>query len=142
GTAVGVITVGRSGAGGGPRPFTEKEIALLQTFADQGVIAVENVRLFRELEARTGELARSVEELQALGEVGQAVSSTLDLPTVLATIVARAVQLSGTSGGVVYEYDESTQEFQLRASHQTEEELVEVLRARPIRLGEGATGLA
>jgi signal transduction histidine kinase len=142
GTAVGVITVGRSGAGGGPRPFTEKEIALLQTFADQGVIAVENVRLFRELEARTGELARSVEELQALGEVGRAVSSTLDLPTVLATIVARAVELSGTSGGVIYEYDEAAQVFQLRASHRIEEALVEVLRERPVRLGEGATGLA
>ena len=106
------------------------------------MIAVENVRLFRELEARTRELARSVEELQALSEVGRAVSSTLDLPTVLATIVARAVQLSGTSGGVVYEYDESTQEFQLRASHRTEEELVEVLRLAPVRLGEGATGQA
>ena len=106
------------------------------------MIAVENVRLFQELEARTRELARSVEELQALSEVGRAVSSTVDLPTVLATIVARAVQLSGTSSGVVYEYDEATQEFQLRASHRTEEELVEVLRARPVRLGEGATGLA
>ena len=106
------------------------------------MIAIENVRLFRELEARTRELARSVEELQALSEVGRAVSSTLDLPTVLATIVARAVQLSGTSGGVIYEYDEVGQEFQLRASHRTEEELVEALRATPIRLGEGATGQA
>ena len=141
GSAVGVISVGRSDPAGGPRPFTEKEIVLLQTFADQGVIAVENVRLFRELEARTGELARSVEELQALSDVGRAVSSTLDLPTVLATIVARAVQLSGTSGGGIYEYDEATQEFHLKASHRTEEELVEVLRARPVRLGEGATGL-
>ena len=95
GRAVGAIGVGRSGPGGAARPYSEKQIALLQTFADQGVIAVENVRLFRELEARTRELARSVEELQALSEVGRAVSSTLDLPTVLATIVARAVQLSG-----------------------------------------------
>ena len=100
------------------------------------------MRLFQELEARTRELARSVEELQALSDVGRAVSSTLDLPTVLATIVARAVQLSGTSGGVVYEYDEARQDFQLRASHRIEEELVEVLRARPVRLGEGATGQA
>src|SRR5262249_47097782 len=69
------------------RPFTEKQIALLKTFADQAVIAIENVRLFQELEARTRELARSVGELKALGEVGQAVSSTLDLQTVLSTIV-------------------------------------------------------
>jgi signal transduction histidine kinase len=140
GSALGVISVARSDPAGGPRPYTEKEIALLRTFADQAVIAVENVRLFRELEARTRELARSVEELQALSDVGRAVSSTLDLPTVLSTIVARAVQLSGTSGGVVYEYDEASQAFQLRASHRTEDELVEVLRATPIRLGEGATG--
>ena len=142
GRAVGAIGVGRSGPGGAARPYTEKELALLQTFADQGVIAVENVRLFRELEARTRELARSVEELQALSEVGRAVSSTLDLPTVLATIVARAVQLSGTSSGGLYEYDEATQTFHLQTSHRAEAELVEALRASPIQLGEGATGRA
>jgi signal transduction histidine kinase len=65
------------------RPFTDKQIGLLETFADQAVIAIENTRLFRELEERTRELARSVEELRALGEVGQAVSSSLDLPEVL-----------------------------------------------------------
>ncbi len=124
------------------RPFSRRQIELLETFADQAVIAIENVRLFTELQERTRELARSVEELQALSEVGRAVSSTLDLPTVLTTIVARAVQLSATSGGVIYEYDEARQEFQLRASYRTEAELVEVLRARPIRLGEGATGQA
>ncbi|MGH7322812.1 MAG: ATP-binding protein [Candidatus Rokuibacteriota bacterium] len=123
-------------------PFSDKQIKLLETFADQAVIAIENVRLFQELQARTRELARSVEELQALGEVGQAVSSTLDLQTVLTTIVSRAVQLSGTGGGVIYEYDEATQEFDLRASHRMEEELVEVLRAAPIHLGEGTTGQA
>ena len=67
------------------RPFTPAQIKLLETFADQAVIAIENVRLFQELEARTRELARSVGELKALGEVGQAVSSTLDLETVLDT---------------------------------------------------------
>ncbi|MGH8513001.1 MAG: GAF domain-containing protein, partial [Gammaproteobacteria bacterium] len=74
-------------------PFTPAQIKLLETFADQAVIAIENVRLFQELQARTGELARSVGELRALGEVGQAVSSTLDLQTVLSTIVGHAVQL-------------------------------------------------
>ena len=57
-------------------------------FADQAVIAIENVRLLNELRARTDELARSVGELQALGEVSQAVNSTLDLEQVLTTIVA------------------------------------------------------
>ena len=60
-------------------PFTEKQIALVTTFADQAVIAIENARLFNELRARTTELGRSVEELKMLSEVGQAVSSTLDL---------------------------------------------------------------
>ena len=123
---------------GGP-PFHDKQIKLLKTFADQAVIAIENVRLFQELEARTRELAQSVGELKALGEVGQAVSSTLDLQTVLSTIVGHAVQLSGTRGGVIYEYDEATQEFHLRASHRMEDELVEALRATPVRPGQGAT---
>jgi two-component system, NtrC family, sensor kinase len=124
------------------KPFTDKQIELVTTFADQAVIAVENVRLFQELQARTRELARSVGELKALGEVGQAVSSTLDLQTVLSTIVRHAVQLSGTDCGVIYEYDEASQEFHLRASHRMEEELVEAIRAAPFRLGEGARGRA
>jgi GAF domain-containing protein/anti-sigma regulatory factor (Ser/Thr protein kinase) len=135
---IGVIVIRRTEV----RPFTDKQIALLKTFADQAVIAIENVRLFQELEARTSELARSVGELKALGEVGQAVSSTLDLQTVLSTIVGHAVQLSGTDSGVIYEYDEGGQEFHLRASHRMEEELVEAIRAAPIRQGEGATGRA
>jgi len=138
GVAIGVITIRRQEI----RPFTDKQIALLKTFADQAVIAIENVRLFQELESRTRELARSVGELKALGDVGQAVSSTLDLQTVLSTIVGHAVQLSGTDGGVIYEYDEATENFLLRASYRMEEGLVETLRAAPIRMGEGATGRA
>jgi signal transduction histidine kinase len=138
GTPIGVINVRRTEV----RPFSDKQIKLLETFADQAVIAIENVRLFQELEARTRELARSVGELKALGEVGQAVSSTLDLQTVLSTIVGHAVQLSGTSGGVIYEYDDGREEFNLRASHDMEEEVFEALKATPIRLGQGATGQA
>jgi GAF domain-containing protein len=138
GVAVGCIVVRRTEV----RPFTEKQIALLKTFAHQAVIAIENVRLFQELQARTYELARSVGELKALREVGQAVSSTLELETVLATIVSHAVQLSGTDCGVIYEYDEAAQEFHLRASHRMEEEAVEAVRLTPVRLGEGATGRA
>src|SRR5262249_8085406 len=124
------------------RPFSHKQIKLLETFADQAVIAIENVRLFQELESRTRELAQSVGELRALGEVGQAVSSTLDLQTVLSTIVRHAVQLSRTDGGVVYEHDESKEEFHLRASHLMEADLVELLKATPVRPGQGATGRA
>jgi signal transduction histidine kinase len=122
------------------QPFTDKQVVLLQTFADQAVIAIENVRLFQELQARTRELARSVGELQALGEVGRAVSSTLDLETVLATIVSRASQLSGTDGGAIYEYDEDTETFLLRATQNLDPELVELLRSTFIKKGEGAMG--
>src|SRR5262249_48680841 len=138
GEFIGVLTARRTEV----RPFTPAQIKLLETFADQAVIAIENVRLFQELESRTRELARSVGELKALGEVGQTVSSTLELETVLATIVSHAVQLSGTDSGVIYEYDVASQEFHLRASHRMEEELVEAIRAAPFRLGEGATGRA
>ncbi|MGE5060595.1 MAG: GAF domain-containing protein, partial [Betaproteobacteria bacterium] len=138
GISIGAIFIRRTVV----RPFTEKQIELLKTFADQAVIAIENVRLFQELESRTQELARSVGELKALGEVGQAVSSTLDLQTVLSTIVGRAVQLSGTNCGIIYEYDEPTREFHLRASYQMEEELVKAYQATPLHPGEGATGRA
>jgi signal transduction histidine kinase len=140
GAPIGVIGVTRSAADGGPRPFSDKETALLQTFADQGVIAVENVRLFRELEARTRELGRSVEELQALSEVGRAVSSTLDLDTVLQTIVTRASQLAGTDACSVYEYDEATEAFHLRATHNLDEEVVSLARRTPTHKGEGVQG--
>src|SRR5262249_19164471 len=116
GMTVGTIGVWRPEV----RPFTDQQIALLRTFADQAVIAIENVRLFQELQARTRELGESVEKLTALGEVGRAVSSTLDLQTVLDTIVARAVQLSGAKAGVIFEYHGATQQSHLGATHQTD----------------------
>src|SRR5262245_33928546 len=136
GHAIGVIGVSRSE----PRPFSDAQIELLKTFADQAVIAIENVRLFTELQARTQELTRSVGQLTALGEVGRAVSSTLDLDTVLSTIVSRAIQLSGTDGGSVYEYDEATEEFSLRASRDLPEAYVAQVRDTRPRKGEGAVG--
>jgi GAF domain-containing protein len=97
--AIGALGVTRREPGG----FTDDENALLQTFADQAVIAIENARLLSELQTRTQELTRSVEQLTALGDVGRAVSSSLDLDTVLTTIVGRAVQLSDTDGGTIFE---------------------------------------
>jgi signal transduction histidine kinase len=131
GRPIGAITVARRVV----KPFTEKQIALLETFADQAVIAIENARLFRELRSR-------VEELQALGEVGHAVTATLDLEQVLSTIVSHAVDLSGTDAGAIYEFDEQAQAFALRATHQLGDDAVAALRATPPRLGEGAVGLA
>ncbi len=112
----------------------------METFADQAAIAIENARLVNELQARTAELTRSVHELQALGEVSQALSSTLDLETVLNTIVSRANQLAGTDGGSVYEYDEQSETFQLRATDNLDEDVVVVARRTPIPRGEGILG--
>jgi GAF domain-containing protein/CheY-like chemotaxis protein len=136
GVPIGVIGLLRTSV----KPFTDKQIELVTTFADQAVIAIENVRLFDEVQARTRELARSVEELRALGEVGQAISSTLDLQTVLSTIVARAMQLAGTDAGVIYEYDEPREVFVPRATEGLAAEIVETMISVPVRKGEGATG--
>src|SRR5262249_57578249 len=103
-------------------------------------IAVENDEVREELQSRTGEVGQAVAELRALGEVSQAVSSTLDLQTVLATIVARAVTLSGTSGGIIYEYDEAARQFHPRATHRMEDDFVQILASAPIPLGEEAAG--
>jgi two-component system, NtrC family, sensor kinase len=136
---IGVITIRRLEA----HAFTAKQVALVQTFADQAVIAIENVRLFQELEARTGDLTRSVEELRALSEVGRALSSTLDLPTVLDTILSRANVLAGTDGVVIYEFTADEQRFDLlRASESFDAALLAALRATPPIHGEGAVGRA
>jgi signal transduction histidine kinase/HAMP domain-containing protein len=135
---IGAIFVSRSVVS----PFSEREIALLQTFADQAVIAIENVRLFQELQSRTEQLGESVEQFRALAEVSQAVNSTLDLDQVLSTIVSRAVQLSGTSSGAVYEYEEADEQLRLRATYGLEPDVVETMLAKTLRVGEGAAGEA
>jgi signal transduction histidine kinase len=116
------------------RPFTDKQVAVLQTFADQAVIAIENARLFEQVQARTRELARSVEELRALGLVTRAVNSTLDLETVLSTIVRTAVELSGTDAGVIYVYSNRRRRFRLRATHGMDEDLVAAIRTHSSHL--------
>src|SRR5262245_2985799 len=98
--------------------------------------------LEHKVEQRTAELTRTVSELRALGEVGRAVSSTLDLDTVLDTIVARAGQLAGADGCSIYEYDEATEEFRLRATHNFEPGLAEAIRSTPLHKGEGVMGHA
>ena len=138
GKAIGAITVARAAAG----RFSENQVDLLKTFADQAVIALENVRLFKELQTRTVELTRSVEQLTALGEVSRAVSSTLDVETVLDTIVSRASQLAGADGAVIYEYDEGTEHFHVRSTHGFDTQFVEAIRGVPVRKGEGTPGRA
>ena len=120
----------------GISPFTDKQIALVETFADQAAIAIDNVRLLDELRERTNELGQSVGELRALGEVSQAVNSTLDLKTVLSTIVGRAVQLSRTDAGAIYVFDDAQQEFRLHATYGMSETMIAAITDQRIGLGD------
>ena len=129
---VGVISIFRQEV----RPFTNTQIELVQNFAAQAVIAIENTRLLSELRQRTDELGRSVDELRALGEVSQAVNSTLDLENVLSTIVAKAVQLSGTEAGAIYVFDDMQGKFYLRATYGMDQELIDTLTRQHIGLDE------
>jgi signal transduction histidine kinase len=127
-TLVGVLALARSRV----EPFTPRELELVATFADQAVIAIENARLLGALRDRSAELARSVEELTTLREVGQAVSSTLDLWTVLETIVKRAVTLAGAQAGAIYRYRKSDRQFKLGTTYGFDEALIARVRGAPI----------
>ncbi len=120
------------------RPFSQKQVDLVGTFADQAVIAIENVRLFKELQWRTDALTKSVGQLTALGEVGQAISSTLDIDKVLETVVTNAMRLTELDAGVIYEYDAVADHFELLASKNFGD--VAGLRGSALRAGEGAVG--
>jgi signal transduction histidine kinase len=99
-------------------------------------------RLEQQVKERTAELAQSVDELRALGDVTQAVNSTIDLQTVLSTIVAKATQLSSTDAGAIYVFDEAAQEFRLRATYGMDDAIIAEIRDRHMRIGETAIGIA
>jgi signal transduction histidine kinase/CheY-like chemotaxis protein len=124
------------------RLFTDKQIELVASFASQAVIAIENVRLLNQLRERTTELARSVGELRALGEVSQAINSTLDLESVLTTIVSQAVQLSSCQAGAIYVFDEAIQEFQLHAIYGMADDMVAAVREHHIKATDAEIGMA
>jgi len=136
GSPIGVIVLTRNAV----RPFTDKQIQLLTTFADQAGIAIENVRLVTALQVRTHELARSLEELRALGQTIQAVSSSLELDQVLGTIAEQATKLCDADGGLITEYVETAGVFQPRAGWNTSQELLRAIAAAPPTLGQGTTG--
>jgi signal transduction histidine kinase len=136
--AIGALSVVRRKSG----PLSDKQLAVLRTFAAQAVIAIENTRLLSELRQRTTDLGSSVGQLRALGEVSQAVNSTLDLETVLSTIVSNAVQLSGTDAGTIYVFDEVRQEFNLRATYGMNEEMIGALANQHIGLDEPSIAAA
>ncbi len=123
-------------------PFEDRAITLLTAFAAAAAIAVRNLDLVRALEARSAELAHKVDQLEALGKLGEAVSSSLDLGTVLSTIVMHAVQMSGTDGGSLMEFDEAEQHFFVRTAYGTSDEMLERLRNAEISLHDTFVGRA
>src|SRR5439155_9323278 len=102
GKPIGAVAVGRPH----PGQFSDKQIVLLQTFADQAVIAIENVRLFTELEARNADLTESLEQQTATSEILRVISqSQTDVQPVFDTIVAAALKLSSASSANLLTFD-------------------------------------
>jgi GAF domain-containing protein len=109
-------------------PFGDREMAIVAAFAGQAAMAINGVKLVQELQAGRAELARKVGELEALRMVGETVSSSLDVDHVLSTIAMHAVELSGTDGGSIMEYDDSERRFAVRSVYRTSPEVVDRLR--------------
>jgi GAF domain-containing protein/anti-sigma regulatory factor (Ser/Thr protein kinase) len=102
GKAIGVIVIRRAEV----RPFTERQIELVNTFADQAVIAIDNTRLFEEVQARTSELTEALEQQTATGEVLSVISSSPgELEPVFAAMLENAVRFCGASFGNLLLYD-------------------------------------
>jgi two-component system, NtrC family, sensor kinase len=132
GAPIGAILLARNM----PGEFSATQVELLRTFAEQAVIAISSAETFKELQRRTADLTRSVAELQALEEVLRAVNSSLELETVLSTIISRAVQLSDADEGTIYEFEDAAQVFVPKSAYGMTRERVAVLRDRRIRIGD------
>jgi signal transduction histidine kinase/CheY-like chemotaxis protein len=138
GDVVGVLSVWRTQV----HPFSDRAVEVLQAFAAQAALALRTVELVRALESRTEELDRKVTQLEALGAVGQAESFSLNVAEVLNTIITQAVQLSGTDGGSIYEFDEDAREFRIATVFGTSPETFDVLRHTRIGLEDTFLGKA
>ena len=135
---VGVLTVWRTTVD----PFDEHSRALLTTFAEQAALALRNIELLSALQTRSAELARKVDEMEALAEVGEAISSTLDADEVLTTIVEHAVELAGADGGSLLEYDEERRLFRVRTTYGTSDDVREQLKTVRIHVDASIVGRA
>jgi two-component system, NtrC family, sensor kinase len=130
GVPIGVIFLSRCTV----RPFTDKHIELVTTFADQAVIAIENVRLFDEVQAKTRDLSESLQHQTATAEVLKVISrSAFDLQTVLDTLVESAVTLSGARTGTIFQKRGDL--YHLTADYGYSPEMREYGRAHPLAPG-------
>jgi signal transduction histidine kinase/putative methionine-R-sulfoxide reductase with GAF domain len=135
GVSLGVIAVFRTEV----RPFSDQQVALLETFADQAVIAIENVRLFQELQARTQDLSQSLEETSALSEVSRAVSSSLDLREILDTVARRAIALAGADGCGIFQFSPERGRFDAVVSQGISRRFLDTI---PVGMNQGTLGRA
>jgi two-component system, NtrC family, sensor kinase len=134
GIPIGVLVLTRSEV----RPFTEKQIDLVTTFADQAVIAIENVRLFDEVQARTEELSESLRQQTATAEVLKTISRTaFDLQRVLETLLENAVRICGAKHGMIFRYDGEC--CRAAAAYNAPPGTLELWERTPIRAGRGTT---
>jgi GAF domain-containing protein len=134
GLAIGIIRLTRNKV----QPFTDKQIELVQTFADQAVIAIENVRLFDEVQARTEELSESLRQQTATAEVLKTISRTaFDLQRVLETLLENAVRICGAKHGLIFRYDGEC--CRAAAAYNAPPGFLELWERNPIRAGRGTT---
>jgi GAF domain-containing protein len=133
GQAVGAISV----ASGVPDAFSERQMMLLRTFADQAVIAIENVRLFDEVQKRTEDLSESLAQQTATADVLKTISrSTFDLKTVLNTLVESAARLSESDFATLNrQFDDGYRQV---ASYGVPAETAQIIEARPLSAGRGS----
>ena len=133
GTPIGVLSLQRNAV----RPFTDKQIELVTTFADQAVIAIENVRLFDEAQARTRELSASLQQQTATADVLKVISrSTFDLQTVLDTLIESATRLCAATRGHIFHFDGEFLRF--AAAYGAWPGFAEYLQNHPVRPGPGS----
>jgi transcriptional regulator with GAF, ATPase, and Fis domain len=123
-------------------PFGDREMTIVTAFAGQAAMAINGVKLVQELQEGRAQLARKVDELEALREVGEAVSSSLDVDRVLSTIAMHAVELSGTDGGSIMEYNDPERRFVVRSVYQTSPQVVDRLRGVRIDIDSTLVGRA
>ncbi|MBV8923820.1 MAG: GAF domain-containing protein, partial [Bradyrhizobium sp.] len=133
GTAIGFIVVTRASTG----TFADHHMQLLKTFADQAVIAIENTRLFNEVQARTRDLEESLQQQTATADVLKVISrSTFDLQTVLETLIKSAVELSGANRGSIFLREGEV--FPLKAASSTTPEFLQYWAQNPPKAGRGS----
>ena len=135
GAPIGVLALMRTEV----RTFNDKQIELVQTFADQAAIAIENARLFDEVQARTRDVEEALKQQTATADVLKVISrSAFDLQTVLRTLVRSASELSGSTHGTIWLKDGDV--FRFGASYGNTPEFDDYLTRNPQRPGHSSVG--